>query len=183
VDGVDSSADMLARCRARAAAAGVEVTVHRQRMESLDLPRRYRSVFLAGPTFTVLPDDDTALRALRGIRAHLLDGGRALVPLFVPAPVPPAELGRVRETVAADGSRLAVSAQAATRDEEHRTQRVLLRYEKHTDAGSTVLDREWLLHWHTPESFTALATRAGLTPVGDPPAPDATDFTITLHRP
>src|SRR5688572_32785020 len=64
VDGVDSSADMLAICRRRAAADGLEVTVHHQAMESLDLPRRYRSIFLAGPTFNLLPDDETARAAL-----------------------------------------------------------------------------------------------------------------------
>ena len=44
-------------------------------MESLDLPGRYRTVFLAGPTFTLLPDDATALAALRAIRRHLTDDG------------------------------------------------------------------------------------------------------------
>ena len=68
VDGVDSSADMLDRLRASAAARGLSVTVHQQRMEDLDLPRRYRSIFLAGATFTLLATDDLALRALRAIR-------------------------------------------------------------------------------------------------------------------
>lgn len=39
---------------------------------------------------------------LRGIRAHLADGGSALVPLFVPAPTPPEAFGRVREATATD---------------------------------------------------------------------------------
>ena len=43
-----------------AAEAGVDVVLHQQRMEELDLPRRYRTIFLAGPTFTLLPDDDAA---------------------------------------------------------------------------------------------------------------------------
>ncbi|GAB2486487.1 class I SAM-dependent methyltransferase [Nocardiopsis aegyptia] len=75
VEGVDSSADMVRRCRERAAAAGVEVVVHHQRMEELALPRRYGAVFLAGPTFTLLADDAAALAALRGVRAS--GAGRA----------------------------------------------------------------------------------------------------------
>lgn len=187
VEGVDSSADMLDRCRARAAAAGVGVVVHHQRMESLDLPRRYRAVFLAGPTFTLLPDDRTALRALRGIRAHLADGGSALVPLFVPAPTPAEALGRVREATAADGARLRFSIRSEERDEQARTQRSRLRYERRAGGETTVVDRPWLLHWHTPASFRALATRADLetTAVHDDagrPAPDdATDFTVVLR--
>ncbi|MGW2161297.1 class I SAM-dependent methyltransferase [Nonomuraea sp. NPDC001699] len=60
VDGVDSSADMLERLRRRAGEQGVTADLFHQRMESLDLPRRYRAIFLAGPTFTLLPDDATA---------------------------------------------------------------------------------------------------------------------------
>ncbi|MBB5780519.1 class I SAM-dependent methyltransferase [Nonomuraea jabiensis] len=37
VEGVDSSADMLQRCRRRARKQGVDVVVHHQRMEALDL--------------------------------------------------------------------------------------------------------------------------------------------------
>lgn len=97
VDGVDSSGDMLDRlCRA-AQAAGLQVRVHRQRMQDLDLPRRYRSIFLAGPTFTVLPDDDAALHTLRRIREHLHPDGTALVPLWVPPPTPPEGLGVFRQ--------------------------------------------------------------------------------------
>lgn len=187
VEGVDSSADMLARCRDRAAAAGVDVVLHHQRMEALDLPRRYRSVFLAGPTFTLLPDDRTALRALRGIRAHLADGGSALVPLFVPAPTPPEAFGRVREAIAADGARLRFSIRSEERDEATRTRRSRLRYERHLGGDTTVVDRPWLLHWHTPESFRALAEAAGLAmttiedATGHPVPPDATDFTAVLR--
>jgi len=73
VEGVDSSADILDR-RRRADEQGIRATVFHQRMEALKLPRRYRAIFLAGPTFTPLPDDDAAPAALRGIRAHLAEG-------------------------------------------------------------------------------------------------------------
>ncbi|MDQ0596693.1 ubiquinone/menaquinone biosynthesis C-methylase UbiE [Streptomyces canus] len=96
VDGVDSSADMLDRLRRRADEEGIRTTVFHQRMEAFQLPRRYRAIFLAGPTFTLLPDDDVALAALRGIRAHLAEGGTVLVPLFTPAPTPAEQIGRVR---------------------------------------------------------------------------------------
>jgi hypothetical protein len=58
VEGVDSSSDMLARCRAAAAERGLTVTVHCQAMQDLHLDRRFRSIFLAGPTFNLLPDDN-----------------------------------------------------------------------------------------------------------------------------
>ena len=57
VEGVDSSADMIRRCRRFAADQDISVVLYQQKMEELDLPRRYRSIFLAGPTFNLLPDD------------------------------------------------------------------------------------------------------------------------------
>lgn len=161
VEGVDSSADMLARCQRNAAAEGLDCIVHHQRMESLDLPHRYRTIFLAGPTFTLLPDDDTALCALRGILAHLADDGAALVPLFIPSPTPDDQLGQVRETMAPDGSQLSFCALSEERDEERRTQCTMLRYERRTATETTVVERPWMLHWHTWEGFGELALAAG----------------------
>lgn len=53
---------MLERCRNNAVALGLDVTLHHQKMEELSLKRRYRSIYLAGPTFNLLTDDETALR-------------------------------------------------------------------------------------------------------------------------
>ncbi|GGS29289.1 hypothetical protein GCM10010269_80040 [Streptomyces humidus] len=128
VDGVDSSADMLVRLRRRADEQGIPVTVFHQRMEAMSLPRRYRAIYLAGPTFTLLPDDATALAALGRIRAHLAEGGTALVPLFTPAPTPAEQIGRVRTAAAPDGAELRISVVAEQRDETTRTQTTLLRY-------------------------------------------------------
>ncbi|MCF4136915.1 class I SAM-dependent methyltransferase [Streptomyces sp. Tue 6430] len=182
VDGVDSSADMLERLRRRADAQDIRATVFHQRMEALHLPRRYRAIFLAGPTFTLLPDDATGLAALRGIRAHLAEGGTALVPLFTPAPTPAEHIGRVRTATAPDGAELRVSVVAEQRDETARTQTTLLRYERHRGSDSTIEDRPWIMHWYTRHQFEKLATSVGLavTAVTDPdgkPAPaDAADL-------
>jgi SAM-dependent methyltransferase len=187
VEGVDSSADMLERLRRRAAEHGIPVRVFHQRMEALDLPRRYRAIFLAGPTFTLLPDDATALAALRRIRVHLTDDGTALVPLFTPAPTPAEQIGRVRTATAPDGAELRVSVVAEQRDEQARTQTTLLRYERHHGSESSVVERPWVLHWYPRDAFGELATAAGLavTTVTDQhgkPAPaGATDLRFRLQ--
>ena len=85
VEGLDASADMLERCRHAAARAGVAVELHHQLMQEMDLPRRYRSIFIAGPTFNLLPSDSEARLALSRIRDHLEVGGSALIPLFIPS--------------------------------------------------------------------------------------------------
>ncbi|MEN0128777.1 MAG: methyltransferase domain-containing protein [Brevundimonas sp.] len=161
VDGVDSSADMLVRARRRAAAAGVEVDLHHARMQALDLPRRYRSIYLAGPTFCLLPDDETALAALRSIREHLTPDGAVLVPLWVPPPTPHDELG-VPRTDVVDGTTISVTILGETHDVESRTRRSRLLYERSGPEGTTSLEREWTLHWYTVAGFTALAAEAGL---------------------
>lgn len=187
VDGVDSSADMLERLRRRAARLGIPATVFHQRMEALDLPGRYRAVFLAGPTLTLLPDDATALAALRAIRTHLTEDGAALVPLFTPAPTPADRIGRVRTAVAPDGAELRVSVVAEDRDETARTQTALLRYERHHGSDHSVVERPWVLHWYTRGGFEALAAAAGLTvtavtdPQGGPTPADATDVHFRLR--
>ncbi|MFD5650685.1 class I SAM-dependent methyltransferase [Streptomyces sp. NPDC127039] len=165
VEGVDSSADMLERCRERAAREGLTVTVHHQRMEELRLDRRFRAVFLAGPTFNLLPDDATAEAALRRVRAHLTDDGTALIPLHIPAPTPAEHLGAVRAAPAADGAELRFSMVSEERDEDARTQTAVLRYERRLGGESTVVERAWALHWYRRSDFERLAAAAGLAPV------------------
>ncbi|MFJ8715387.1 class I SAM-dependent methyltransferase [Streptomyces violaceus] len=184
VDGVDSSADMLERLRRRADEQGIRATVFHQRMEALNLPRRYQAIFLAGPTFTLLTDDATALAALRGIRAHLAEGGTALVPLFTPTPTPAEQIGQVRMAAAPDGAELRVSVVAEQRDETARTQTTLLRYERHHGSDSTIVERPWIMHWYPQDHFEKLVTAAGLavtavTDADGTPAP--ADVTGLLH--
>ena len=186
VEGVDSSADMLEQCRRNATALGVDVVLHHQRMEDLALPRRYRAIYLAGPTFNLLPDDDTALRALRAIGNHLAPGGAALIPLWIPGPTPAEELGVAREAGGQDGALLRYAAIGETYDVAARTRVTTTRYERHTTSGVETVERQWVLHWHSPEQFRALCGRAGLQvhsmvdDDGEPVTDTAEDFVATV---
>lgn len=186
VDGLDSSPDMLARCRRAAAARGFDVALHEQPMQTMELGRRYRSIYLAGPTFNLLPDDEVAEASLRRIAAHLEPEGAALVPLFIPRPTPPDRLGRARAHTADDGTTARVTALRETRDEHARTHITILRYELDTDGETVAEDRPWLLHWYTQQGFTDLATGAGLrveailAPDGRPAATDDAVFAFRL---
>jgi hypothetical protein len=125
---------------------GIEVTVHHSTIERMDLGRTYRSIFLAGPTFNLIADDATAVRALERIGAHLDPGGAALVPLFIPEPVPERHLGFVREHVDEVGRILRVSATSTERDDESRRQVTTLRYEVIDGPVVQVVERPWILH-------------------------------------
>jgi hypothetical protein len=186
VEGLDSSPDMLDRCRAAAAARSLVVTLHESPMEAMELVRRYRSIYLAGPTFNLLVDDDTAWRALARIRAHLEPDGSALIPLFIPRPVPADVLGSPRTHVTADGRTMRVTVVSEDRDEVARLQTAVLRYELDTGDERIVEERPWLLHWHTQEGFRQLAGDAGFLVAdvvgldGGPAAPDDWQFTFWL---
>jgi trans-aconitate methyltransferase len=187
VEGLDASPDMLDRCRRAAERRGLDVTLHLAGMEDMDLGRRYRSIYLAGATFNLLVDDDTAGAALARIAAHLEPGGVALVPLTLPTPTPAAFLGEHREHVTDDGETMRFAVIAEERDETTRVQVAHVRYELVHD-GEVVesTDRSWVLHWHTQPDFHALADAAGLSvlavldPDGGPAGPDATTFVFLL---
>jgi SAM-dependent methyltransferase len=188
VEGVDSSADMLDRCRANAAALGIEVTLHHQRMEDLKLPRQYRAIYLAGPTFNLLPDDETGRRALRGIREYLAPDGQALIPLWIPEPTPDPELGVQREAADDQGATLVYTPLSETYDEVLRTRTTSVRYERRTQDGQVEsADRDWVIHWHTQTSAREMCEEAGLRvgridgEAGTPATPDADEFTLTVE--
>jgi hypothetical protein len=178
VDGLDSSPDMLARCRRAAATRGVDVVLQQQTMQTMELGRRYRSIYIAGPTFNLLPDDESAADALAAIRRHLDPEGAALIPLMIPAPTPTDVLGRPRVKLSEDGSEMRVTPVAEVRDESTRCQTTTLRYERISTDGMVAEERPWLLHWHTQGGFRDLAAAADLdvrtllTPDAEPAAPE-----------
>jgi hypothetical protein len=68
--------------------------------------------------------------------------------------------------IAADGAILRCSIVSTDRDDDARTQRSVLRYEKHANGTSLVEDRTWLLHWYTQPGFRKLAEAAGFVVSG-----------------
>ena len=193
VEGLDSSSDMLQRCGAAAAERGLAVTLHEMPMVSMELRRRYRSIYLAGATFNLIVDDDTAWQALARIRAHLEPEGSALIPLFVPRPMPVGVIGVPRSHMTDDGATMRVTVVSEDRDEEARLLTTVLRYELEADGRLVSEERPWLLHWHTQEGFRQLVGDAGLlvgacwrltaarrapmtssSPSGSPPIPPST---------
>jgi len=188
VHGLDSSADMLAKLQRTATERGIDVTVHHSTVEQMDLGTTFRSIFLAGPTFNLIVDDSTAGAALERIREHLDPAGAALIPLFIPDPVPERHLGRAREHVDDRGRTLRVTATSSDRDDARRLQTTVLRYEIVDGDDHQIVERPWVLHWHTPSGFRELATDAGLEVAavlasdGSPAAEDATKFAFVLRR-
>ena len=82
IDGVDNSPEMLALAHEKAAALGLHATLYEQRMEVLDLPRRYRTILVPSSSFQLLTDPATARTALTRFVEHLLPGGALVMPFM-----------------------------------------------------------------------------------------------------
>ena len=130
VDGCDISADMIALCRERAEREGLSPNLYVQAMHELELPRRYRTVFVCGG-FGLGSTREQDFEALRRLHAHLAPGGTLVLdnePPYADARLwrfwlkderaklpepsePPAERRR-----AADGSELGLSSRVVALD-------------------------------------------------------------------
>ena len=78
VDGVDVSADMVALCRRKAEAAGLSPALYVQPMHALDLPRRYRTIYVCG-SFGIGSTRAQDAQSLTRFYEHLAPGGVLLL--------------------------------------------------------------------------------------------------------
>jgi SAM-dependent methyltransferase len=83
IDGVDNSAEMLALCRRKAERLGLVPNIRLQRMEELDLPRRYRTILVPSSSFQLLLELAAAREAMKRFRDHLEPGGTLVMPFIV----------------------------------------------------------------------------------------------------
>lgn len=75
VDGVDNSPEMLALCREKAKVQGLAPNLYEQTMETLALPRLYRTILIPSSSLQLVIEPAQVDEALRRLRAHLLPGG------------------------------------------------------------------------------------------------------------
>jgi ubiquinone/menaquinone biosynthesis C-methylase UbiE len=175
-DAVDVSPEMLAIVRRKAAARGLDVTgrLFQQGMETLDLPRRYRTIVVSSSSFQLLTDPADASEALRRFQVHLEPGGALVMSLMLlytdppPAPVFTTEWGAWREaTRPTDGavfrrrSRSTYNMPQQLESTEDEYQLVLdgrvVKSESHAQSPAT--------RWYTQTQAIALLEAAGFTNV------------------
>jgi SAM-dependent methyltransferase len=189
VEGLDASTDMLELCRLEAAERGLAPTLHLAEMQSFRLPTRYRSIFLAGASFTLLTTDEDAENTLKRIYEHLRPGGHVLIPLEVQdADVTRTQLGRHRETVDPSGNRLRVVMLELDVCRDGRNSSLCLRYERIPPVGEPIsVERIWERRSWNQDQFRELVLAAHfdelrfLTPTGGLAEPNASAF-VALAR-
>jgi SAM-dependent methyltransferase len=84
VQGIDASAAMVARLRAKP--RGDEIEVHAGSFEQFEIDRRFRLVFVVFNTFFGLLTQEAQVRCFQSVRRHLAADGLFLLELFVPDP-------------------------------------------------------------------------------------------------
>ena len=173
VEGLDLSEAMLAICRHKADALGLQVILHHAAMESFSLERRYRTIFVPFGSFMLLGDVEKARRALACFREHLKPGGCAVIPLHLPwlhdvgvEPAPPGEWRLRRVASRPEDDAVVRCYELVERDFDRQLQRVQLRFEV-VEAGEIVRTEasSQTLRWFTQEEFAALLHEAGFSQV------------------
>ena len=159
VDGVDASQEMLAACRRRMEAEGVEAMLAYQRLEELDLPRRYRFIFIPAGSFCLIAEENAAREGLRRLREHLEPGGQLVVEVLTPDPdsdLGLTDLPPVRRVRRPDGAEIVLTPVATG----------VSRYDVVRDGEILETEEERLTHrFYEPADFAERLTAAGFVEV------------------
>jgi len=168
VEGLDVSAEMLAICRSKAAQAGVTPTLHQQLMQDVDLPTRYRTVFIPTCSFQILAERDEAFEALRRFYRHLEPGGELLITLAVPW----RDFGverqwRLRRSGVRPSDGAAILIHEATEsDRVEQVQHIWMRHEVFKDGFLVQTQlRTHRLRWYHRHEFAMMLTSVGFREV------------------
>jgi SAM-dependent methyltransferase len=160
VEGVDSSADMLAICAAHGREAGLDLMLHQADWLALDLGRTYATIYNPAGSFALIAGDEDARTALAAWRRHLRPGGRLLIAMSVPTADLDAQYEwRVRRsgTRPSDGVTFMVH-EAVRIDAAAQTEHVLNRHELWSAGGEliTTYIRRHRLRWWTREQLEGM---------------------------
>jgi SAM-dependent methyltransferase len=168
VSGVDSSAEMLARCRERADAAGVAplLTLHQADFRDFALPEPAHLIAIPFHTIGHLVTIEDKRAALRRIHSHLVPGGRLIFDHFVFNPESArrnASPGLHAEYTDAATGRDVLLWAGATYDFAAQTMRLIAWTDELDEEGVVVRRRYRRLSfsWIEPEQVRALLSETG----------------------
>jgi len=173
VHGVDTSASMLASCRARLEAAALDAPLFRQNVAELNVPFRYGAVFISAGSFEQLADEAAARSALARIKAHLVPPAVLLLDLCIPDAAlhpPAAPLIEVRAVKLHDGARITLRSETLVNTYAHQLN-ATRRFEKRGTGGAITREDESLTQtWYDEERIRALLEAAGYDDITVEPA-------------
>jgi ubiquinone/menaquinone biosynthesis C-methylase UbiE len=196
VEGVEPSAEMLEICRRKAKERGIRTTLHQQTMEMLDLPRRFRTIYVPVSSFMLVTDRRDAMTALERFLCHLSSGGKVLIPLHLPlkadfgiGPAPENEWRLRREGTRPDGITVRCWERVSY-DHREQVRHARLRYEALVDGEVTKTEeRSTSLRWYAQDEFGELLEKVGFSRIRavrghtlEPAGSDDASFTFIAQR-
>ncbi len=191
IEGVEPSADMLALCRERAATRGLQPVLHQQLLQTLDVTRRYRTIFVSCGTLHLVIDRAEVVDCLRCLHDHLLPGGAVVLTAFAPwlyirAEAPFGKDWHPRATTSLpDGTNLVKAGILLSVNKTEQTAEYAVRYRRLR--GDTVLDEQICqtpMRWYFKYELTMMLEQAGMQVTGvtgnytDDPVTDEHDVTV-----
>jgi ubiquinone/menaquinone biosynthesis C-methylase UbiE len=196
IDGVDNSPEMLTLCRRKAAGLGLQPVLFEQWMESLALPRLYRTILVPSSSFQLILEPELAERALWRLKHHLLPGGALVIPFMILwQPGDPLELPDWKltaEKTRLDDSVLFRRYSRARYDIGEQLEHTEDRYEKWVDGQLVAQEhhrRSPATRWYTQPQAAALLRGAGFSRLHiyrgftfEPATPEDTLFTIVCIK-
>ena len=203
VDGVDNSPEMLAICRDKAAAGGVDVQgrLFLQEMGELATPRRYGVIFVPSSSFQLLTDPAAARRAMARFHDHLEPGGVLVMPFMsklwrgkaTPAQMEWSDWLKIGEARRSEDGATVRRWMRSRYDHEQQLQHEENRYE--VLRGDVVVQTEHLgrspcVRWYSQAQARSLFELAGFTVeamtsgfIFEPATAEDTTFCILASRP
>ena len=162
VDGLDASEDMLRICNEKSLKRNLEVTLHHSRMQDFVVARKYRSVYIANGSITLLSSDADLHNTLLRIRACLDPIGTVLIDLEVPDVADLQKyVGRFK-TTEFEGYQLRVGMTHLEWNEMNQQLVAELRYERIDPNGKVEsVDRSWARKIWSVDQFSEHLVNAG----------------------
>lgn len=159
ITGLDYSAPMLARARAKAAAAGLEIPFKRGDARRFRLGRKFKLVFIAFNSLQHLGRREELEGLFRSVKAHLAPGGRFILDVFNPDPRyftrDPEELLPVAYYDAPGGGDKVLVNEQYSYDKAAQTSRLVWHYR--SEKTGRTLKKTLNLRCFFPEELLALA--------------------------
>lgn len=82
IDGVDISPEMLTLCRLKAESQGLKVALYEGDMESIRLPRQYKTILVPSSSFQLILEPERARKAMSNFITHLQPIGSLVMPFM-----------------------------------------------------------------------------------------------------
>lgn len=161
VDGFDSSTEMLSICRRNCEKRGLNPNLFEASMESFSVNKQYAAIIVPTGTFLLIHEREQSIEALKNFYAHLADGGKLIVDIFLPTDLSIGQLS-TRTWTCENGDVLTLESKQVEVDFIKQIVIAYNRYEKWRKGKliETELER-FPLRWYGVEEFKMLLENIG----------------------